>query len=214
MTRPSSRPNAAGRTGLAWWTLAGLGLFPVGWVASALAIATIERFVLEPVGLRAEAGELSLSIRNGIHQIAWGALVAAAAVPFGRGLVAGIRFRPSAAALLAVGLVIAATTQLLVFEFDRLRSGYVDADHVGMIIFAPPAIVAVALATWAAMAIPSPDRAVLIALAAIGAIGFALATIPSLPGLSDGIDPASVPLAVSLLVGAAFVVIAPVVARR
>lgn len=214
MSNPISKPNEAKRTGIAWWTLAGLGLFPVGWVASLFAIATIELFVLEPLGLRAEAGELSLSIRNGIHQIAWGVTVAAAAVPFGRRLVAGIRFRPSAARLLAVGLVIAATTQLLVLEFARLRYGYVDTEYVGMIIFVPPAIVAVALATWAAMAIPSPDRAELIALAAIGAIGFALATVPSLGGLSDGIDPASLPLAVSLLVGAAFVVLAPIVARR
>lgn len=214
MTRPSSRPDAADRTGLAWWTLAGLGLFPVGWVASLLAIATIERLVLEPFGIRAEAGEVSLSVRNGLHQIVWGATVAAAAVPFGRGLVPGIRFRRSAAVLLAVGLVIAAATELLVIEFDRIRRGYFDPEHVGMITFAPPAIVGVALATWAAMAIPSPDRAPLVALAAIATTGFALATIPSLSGLSDGIDPESVPLAITLVVAAAFVVIAPIVARR
>lgn len=85
---------------------------------------------------------------------------------------------------------------------------------VGLAIAAPPAIVGVALAAWAALALPRPNRATLVALAAAAAVGFVLAMLPSLGGLSDGIDPESIHLVVSLVASAGFVIVAPLLARR
>ncbi len=214
MVQAAPPDQASHGTGVFWWTLAGLGLYPVGFVASMLVIATIEQLILDPMGIRAQAGEVSLSIRNGLHHVVWGAAVAAVAVPIGRRLVPATRFERAGVAVLAVGLVLAALAELLIIEFDRTRNGYFDPDHVGLAIAVPPAMVAVALASWAAMAIPRPSRAPLVVLAAVAAIGFVLALLPSIGGLADGIDPESIPLALCLVVSAAFVVLAPMVARR
>lgn len=214
MAQATSMVEEAGGSGVGRWALAGLVLYPVGWFASFLALATVERLVLEPLGLRPEAGMVSLSIRNGLHQIVWGVAVAVVAVPIGRRLVRDIRFDLAGVAVLAVGLVLAALTELLVIEFARLRYGYVDTDSVGLAILAPPAIVAVALAVWAAMAVPRPNRAALLLLAAVAALGLGLTMLPSIGGLSDGIDPESIGLAASLLGSAGFVVVGLVLARR
>lgn len=206
--------RTVGGAGVGRWALAGLLLYPVMWFASLLAIATFERLILEPLGLRSEAGMVSLSIRNGLHQIVWGAAVAVAAMPIGRRLVNDLRFDITGATVLGVGLVLAAMTELLLIEFDRVRSGYFDPDHVGMAILAPPAIVAVALVVWAALAVPRPNRAPLLVLAAVAGIGFVVAMLPSVGGLADGIDPESVGLVASLLGSGGFIVIGLALARR
>ena len=200
-------------SGVFWWVASGLGLFAVGWFVTLLAMALLDGYVLEPLGLRPEAGEVSLSIRNGLHQLVWGAAVAAVSIPIGRRLVPEIRFSRAGVGVLVVGLVLAAVTELLSVEFDRVRSGMFGR-HVGLAIAAPPAIGGVALAAWAALALPRPNRAALVALASAAAVGFALAMLPSLGGLSDGIDPESIPLAASLVASAGFVVLAPLIARR
>lgn len=201
-------------SGVFWWVASGLGLFAVGWFVTLLAMALLDRYVLEPLGLRPEAGEVSLSMRNGLHQLVWGAAVAAVSIPIGRRLVPEIRFGKAGAGVLVVGLVLAALTELLIVEFDRVRSGMFGFRHVGLAIAAPPAIVGVALAAWAALALPRSNRAALVALAAAAAVGFAIVMLPSLGGLSDGIDPESIPLAASLVASAAFVILAPLIARR
>ena len=203
-----------GATGVGRWAVAGTVLYVVCFVASLLGIATIERLILDPLGVRAEAGELSLSIRNGVHQVVWGLAVAASAVPIGRRLVIGLRFDSIGFAVLVAGLLLAASIELFLNEVDRARNGMFDPDHVGVLLAAPPAIVAAALAGWAARAVPQPHRMPLVALTAAAAVGFVVAVIPSLGGVTDGIEPGSLGLAVSLLGGAGFVLLALVIARR
>jgi hypothetical protein len=206
--------KSASRSGVFWWVLGGLGLFVVGWVVSLMAIAMVEQLVFDPLGIRAEAGEVSLSIRNGLHQLVWGVAVAAVSIPVGRGLVPEVRFSLRGAGVLVVGLTLAALCEFLIVEFDRVRSGEFGVRHVGMAIAAPPAIVGVALAAWAALALPLRNRAALVTLAAAAGAGFVLAMLPSLGGLSDGINPESIPLAACLVASAGFAVLAPLIARR
>lgn len=214
MAQAVASVRKVGSSGVGRWALTGLLLYPVGWIGSMLAIATIERLLLDPLGIRPEAGTVSLSVRNGLHHMVWGAMVAAVAMPIGRRLVPRIRFDRRGAAVLAVGLGLAAISLFLVIEFDRERSGLFDPDHTGFAIFTAPAIVAVALAAWAAMAVPRADRAPLVLLAGLAGLGFVISLLPSLGGLSDGINPSSVPLAASLLASAAFIVVGLVAARR
>lgn len=210
----TSLAHPIGGIGVGRWAVAGAVLYVVGFIASLLGIATIERLVLEPLGVRAEAGELSLSVRNGVHQAVWGLTVAAVAVPIGRRLVIGLRFDTIGVAILVVGLVLAGLIELFLNEFDRARNGMFDPDHVGLMLAAPPAIVAVALAVWAARAAPGPHRGPLLALAAVAAVGFVVAVVPSLGGVTDGIEPGSLGLAVSLLGSSGFAVLALAIARR
>jgi hypothetical protein len=200
--------------GPALWTIAGFVLYVIGGAVSLFAMALVEGMLLAPFGLRAQAGELGLSVRNGLHALAWGVLVVALAAPLGRRLVGGIQFRRTGWAMLGVGLVVATFVIALGNEFVRARYGYYDPEYQGLSFFAGPALVAVALASWAALAVPrdgilAPGAAMLTAAA-----GLAMALLPSLPGTADGIDPTSVPLAGAFVVGIGYAVVAAVVVVR
>ena len=200
--------------GPALWTIAGFVLYVFGWIGSMLIWMLAERFLLEPFGLRAQAGTIGLSIRNGLHALVWGLLVAAVAAPLGRRLVEGIRFPRTGWMMLGVGLLIATVVIALGNEFVRARYGYYDSEYQGLSFFAGPALVAVALATWAALAVPrdgvpAPGAAMLTAAA-----GLAMALLPSLPGTADGIDAESVPLAGTFVVGIGYAMVAAVLVVR
>ena len=183
----------------ALWTIAGFVLYLVAGIASLFALALVEGPLLAPFGLRSAAGELGLSVRNGLHAIAWGGLVAAVAVPLGRRLVAGIRFSAAGWAMLAVGLLLATVVITLGEEFVRARYGVFDGEYQGLSYFAGPALVAVALATWAALAVPRDGVLVPGAAMLTAAVGLAMALLPSIPGAADGIEADSVPLAVGFI---------------
>jgi hypothetical protein len=210
-------PERARSTALwtaAGWTIAGFVLYVLGGMASILAIGLFENLFLQPSGLRPEAGTFGLSVQNGAHDVAWGLLVAAIAAPLGRRMVAGIRFGWPGTAMLAGGLVIAAAATTLGDEFVRARFGLYEPRAMGLTLFTGPAIVAVALATWAALAVP-PSGAVVPALAALAAAGcLALSLLPSLPGLDDGIDAASIPLVIAFTIGIAYATLAVVLVAR
>ncbi len=194
----------------ALWTLAGFVLYVLGAFGGLLLIVVIEGPLLAVFGLRAEAGTLGLSVQNGLHAITWGLLTAAIAWPLGRRLVPGIRFQAVGGAMLLVGLVIAAVTMTLGNEFVRARYGHYDPEYEGLAVFAGPAIVAIALATWAALAVPRSGVLVPAAAMLTAAAGFAMSLLPSLPGVSDGIDPASIPLIAAFLVAGGYAAMAAI----
>jgi hypothetical protein len=198
--------------GPALWTIAGFVLYVVGWVGSYLVLFALEG-VVAPIR-DAEAGTLAWSLRNGMHGLVWGALVVAAAAPLGRRFIPGLRFQALGWAILAVGLVLAAVVIALGNEFVRARYGVYDPEYQGLSFFAGPALIAVALATWAALAVPrdgvlAPGAAMLTAAA-----GLAMALLPSLPGTADGIEPTSVPLAGAFVIGIGYAAVAAVLVVR
>jgi hypothetical protein len=198
MTIAARLATLDGPSRVALWALSGAILYVASAFASLLAVAVIEQVVLVPLGIRAEAGTLALSVRNGIHAAAWGAVAAALAIPIGARLVGRVRFGWLSWLVLAVGLALAAVTTALVEEFVRARFGMFEPRATGFTIFAGPALVGIALAGWAALAVPRSQRVVLSMATVAAAIGLGVAMLPSLPGLSDGIDAASVPLAIVL----------------
>jgi hypothetical protein len=209
-----SARTPATRGATAIWTAAGFVLYIVGGFASLLALALFQSVVLEPFGLRPQAGTFDLSLRNGIHAIVWGLLVAALAAPLGRRLVPGIRFGQAGWLVLAGGLVIAAVATTLGEEFVRARYIYYDAEYQGLTVFTGPALVAVALATWAALAVP-PSWVLLPAAAALtAAAGLALSLLPSIPGAGDGIEAGSLPLVAAFAAGVAYAIMAVVLVVR
>lgn len=201
--------------GPAIWTIAGFVLYVLAGMGSLLALSLVDGALLAPFGLRAEAGTLGLSVRNGLHAIAWGLLVATAAAPLGRRLVEGVRFTTTGWVMLVVGLVLATIVIALGDEFVRARYGYYDPEYQGLSFFAGPALVAVALATWASLAVPRYGVVVPGAtmLTAVG--GLAMSLLPSVPGAADGIAAESIPLVAAFVVAVAYAGTASIlVARR
>jgi hypothetical protein len=201
--------DQAGRTtgtaGVVLWSIAGFALYVVLGVASIFVTLVFDP-VLEAAGLRVEAGELGLSVRNALHPPVWGLLVAGAAIPIGRRLVAGVRFSRASWLVLGAGLVLATVTWLLIEEFVRSRMSSFDPEYVGFTILTYPALVAVAVLGWAAAAVPRGVGGPLLLLLALAVVGLAVALIPSIPGVADGIEPHSLPLAVVFMVDVAYVV--------
>ena len=194
------------------WMIAGLALYLLGGVASLFITALVVDPLLGAVGMPVEAGLIGLSVRNAIHPVAWGLLVAAIAAPVGRRLVVGIQFSLEGWLTLAVGLGLAAVTWLLIEEFVRDRYAYVDVDYVGFTVLTWPALVAVALSGWAALAVPRGAAMPLVALVVIAAVGLAVALLPSVAGASDGIRAENMPLAFVFLVDLAYAMAVVVVA--
>lgn len=194
----------------ALWTLAGFVLYVLGAFGGMLVIVVIEDPLLALFGLRAEAGTLGLSVQNGLHMIAWGLLTAAVALPLGRRLVEGIRFQALGWAMLAVGLVIAAVAMTLGNEFVRARYGWYDSEYQGLSLFAGPAIVAIALATWAALAVPRSGVLMPGAAMLTAAAGLAMSLLPSIPGAADGIVADSMPLAAAFLGAVGYAAVAAI----
>ena len=199
----ASTRSLARSWGVALWAVAGVVLYVLAAIGSLLSIATVERLV-PGLGDQVAAGTIGLSIRNGVHPLVWGALGAAAAVPIGRRLVDDLRFGAVGWIVLLIGLALAAVTTFLVDELTRARFGYFDPDMTGFTVFAGPALVAIALAAWAALAVPSGRGLPLVAATIAAVASLALALLPSIDGLRDGIDPESLPLAGVFLVDVLF----------
>jgi hypothetical protein len=213
-----SGPGIAGRTtataGPLLWAIAGFALYLLGGAGAILITALAADPVLQGMGLRVEAGELGLSLRNALEPLAWGTLVAAVSVPVGRRLIDGIRFSLGGWVILGSGLLLASLTWFLGQEFVRARFGYFDPEAVGFGLFAWPALVAIALCGWAALAVRRAAATPLVILLVVAAIGLAVALLPSVAGASDGIDAGSVPLALTFLVDVAYAILVLVLAFR
>lgn len=211
--QPSAAPGSRPRAG-AWWLFAALAwvcagplvLFATSWVSQLVA----------PLGLVAEAGTVGWGIFLAIAVVGWGlatAVIAAVAAPR-----FGVNLRPvsrSPVAVLASALALAALTMFTLHEQLRARMGYFDPDYAGLTGFVPMAMVAVACAAWARYSVPGrrdrrPADACLMLAASVVAVGI----LSNVPGLADGIHPASVPLAVALAVDAVFVTVATAAAAR
>jgi len=189
--------------GVALWAIAGVVLYVLGGIGSLLALATIEHLV-PGLGEQVAAGTVGLSIQNGLHPLVWGLVVAGASIPIGRRLIENLRFGAAGGLVLLVGLALASITTFLVDEFVRARFGYFDPEMTGFSLFAGPALVAIGLASWAALAVPSGLGLPLVAEAVAAVASLALALLPSVGGLGDGMDPESLPLAGVLLLDLVF----------
>jgi len=205
--------GVAGAYGVALWTVSGLALYLLLGVASVF-LTLIADPLLGAMGLPVEAGELGLAVRNALHPPIWGLLVAAAAIPIGRRLVPGIRFSGDAWLVLLAGLLLAAVTWLLIEEFVRARMAIFDMEYVGFAILTWPALVAIALCGWAALAVPRGSNAALVVPLVLATAGLSVALLPSVAGAADGIDAENLPLAFAFLVDVLYAMLIVVVAFR
>jgi hypothetical protein len=186
------------------WAAAGFGIYAIVGVGSLFLTGLVIDPVLKAMGLPAEAGEIGLSVRNAIQPIVWGILAALVAIPVGRAMMPGLQFRPVGWLLLLAGLLLASATWFLIEEFVRARFTYMDPEYVGFSLLTWPALVAIALSGWAALAVPRPEGSVLIGVVVLGVIALAAALAPSIPGALDGISPENLPLAAVFGVDAAY----------
>ena len=202
MLRVSTDADPGWPLATALWAITGFVFYVLAGLGSLLAMALVEGLL--PAAIQPAAGSISLSIRNGLHLLVWGALAAGASMLVGRRLVPGLRFGLGGWLLLAVGAALAALTMFLVNENARERFGMFDPEYVGLAFFASPAVLAVALATWATLALPRGQGIVVAVAAAAAAAGLGLSLLPSLPDAADGIDADHVPLAIAFLADLAF----------
>jgi len=214
LSGPGLAQRAATSHGPLLWAAAGLVLYLLAGVGSLFITALIVDPALGAAGMPVAAGEIGLSVRNAIHPLVWGALVAALAVPIGRRLVPGVRFTLGGWLVLGTGLVLAAVSWFLIEEFVRWRFTYVDVEYVGFSVLTWPALVAIALSGWAALAVPPGNAIPLVSLLVLAGIGLGVALLPSVVGAADGIDPGNIPLATALLVDVAYAMLVVAVAFR
>jgi hypothetical protein len=199
-TVPTPRPRAGAWSlfGILAWVVTGpLVLMATSWVNQLAA----------PLGPYAEAGTAGWGVYLAVSVVAWGlatTVVAAVAAPR-FGIRVSLATRGALAALVG-GLALAALTTYALHEQVRLRMGWFDPDYAGWTLLAIPALVGLAIATWASTAIPRRDRTPLAVLGGAGALTFGLSAATNLPGLADGLRDESVPLAAVLLIDGAWVV--------
>jgi hypothetical protein len=193
-----------GLSGVAVWAIAGFLLFVLGGMAMLFVGLSIGEAVLASMGIESHAGTQGLSIRNSFHPIAWGAFVLAAAAPLGFRLVPGLRFRATGWMVVVLGLLLATVTTYLGIESVRARVGIFDPEYQGFSFFAGPALVAIALAGWAALAVPGRRGTPLGVTALIAVAGLAVALLPSVGSAADGIDSTNLPLASVYIADAVF----------
>jgi len=206
MLRVSTNAMPGWPLATALWAIAGFVFYVLGGLGSLLAMALMEGLL--PPDVRPTSGSISLSVRNGVHLVAWAAVVAGASLVVGRRLVAGIRFGPGGWLLLSTGTALAAFTMCMVNEDARARFGVVDAEYVGLSYFASPAVLAIALAAWATLALPRGRAVVLAIVAGAATVALGLSLVPTIPAATDGIDADHVPLALAFLADLGFAAIA------
>jgi hypothetical protein len=198
-----STPSIPAR--VAAWAALGLVVYVIAGPGSLLLVATVEQVILHPLGLGGEPGTSSWGVILALHPIAWGVIAAAVAAWLGGRLLPGaVHAGPGPAANLGVALALAALTTYLLHEFVRARYGWFDPEYAGLAIFAPSALVAIGLAGSAAAAIGPERRGPLVGLQIAALVGLGIAFLPSLPGVQDGIQASSIPLAAVFVLDAGF----------
>ena len=211
MTTASSRPPG---TGIALWALAGFVLYLVGGLVMLFASLMLAEAVLGMLRIDWSSGTIGLSIRNATHPIGWAGFVVAVAIPLGARLVPGLRFGARSWIALVAGIALATVTTFLDIEFVRASHGVYDFEYGGWTGLAGPALVAIALAGWAALAIPSASSRVLDGLTIAAGVGLIALLLPSVAGALDGIDPANIPIAIAFIADAIYAaVVAALVGR-
>jgi hypothetical protein len=204
-----------GASGIALWTLAGFALYVLGGAVSIFLTAIVVDPLLEASDMPVEAGSIGLSLRNALQPIVWGCLVALPALPIGRRLIPGVRFRFGGWVLLATGLALAAVTWFLQEEFVRARYARFDPEYVGFSLFAWLALVAIALCGWASLAVRRGSGAPIAVLLALAVTGMGVALLPSVPGVADGMGPGHLPLGLMFFVDVAYAIaVVAIVFRR
>jgi hypothetical protein len=192
------------------WAVSGFILYVLAGMGALLALAWLENVLTWPAEVPIGAGTIGLSVRNGIHPIVWGLLAGAGSVVAGRRLVSGLAFRPTGWLVLAIGLALAGITTFLDNEFVRASHGIYDPEYSGFTVFAGSALVAIALAAWAALAVPRGNGVILVALTVTAAVGLAALLLPFVGDAGDGIDAENLPIAVVLVGDAGYAAIASV----
>jgi hypothetical protein len=203
--------------GLAW-AAAGLGIYLVAGIGSMFVVAAIHDTVLRLAGLDAEPGTVGWGLYLASMDVAWIVLGATGSAWIGRRLIAGLRLDAVGPLLiLGAGLVLAGLTTLTLHEWIRARYEVFDPEYAGPVFFAAPAVVAASLAGWAALALPPRHRRAVQVELVLAGVAFAVAALPTLGGLTDGLSSSGVALALALGLDGVFVsavIVAATLARR
>jgi len=182
----------------AWATVSTLGYF-----ASALGGIVLGVGVFERLGLLGFAGSQAHGVGLALGPLIGGIASALIVVVTGRMLLDGpLRAGAGALCILGAGLVLAALTEHALYDWVVAKFGYYAVEFAGWTAALPGAVVAVAVAGFAAWSVQrradglAPSIALVLATAGVGFI-----VLSNVGGLADGIQPSSVPLA--MMVGAA-----------
>jgi hypothetical protein len=192
-----------------WAALTIVGLVVAFLAAFVVAVAVVARAIFPDAGagtLRLDlAGFLLLSGAFGI-----GAVLVAGRVAFG----SWVDARPRHIVLPAIGVALAIGLELGLHEWARLSIGYYDWDFIGWTAVLSFAVVVMAVAWFGVLVAPpaagAPPRIGL----GLSAILVLLVVASNAPGLGDGIESRSMPLAILVGLAAMYAIGAVITTAR
>lgn len=189
------------------WLWAGLSL--VAWFVSLFVAVPLAAPV---VGANpTETVRWDLAVLLGIN----GLLSMAAAFVIGRRIFGrGLTARAVDFVLPLIGLALAIAVELTLHEWARVHFGYYDWDFVGWTAGLSFMVVLCSLATFGVLVAPRGAVAPPLMGVGLAAMLVCLIVVSNVPGLRDGIDPESWPLAVGVGLSAMYVISCVVVGVR
>jgi hypothetical protein len=199
-------------------------IVPAKWAPRAWAALSLSLFLLSSMGIFA----VNLLVRSLVEvphliemaewSIVWGAcalvgVLVAGRITFGRWLHVSSRALIPACA----GIALSAVVHVVLQQWAIARFEYMDADNIGWTAGLFAVLLGLATATFGVFIAPRQATAWPLAFVLLGATGTVLIVLRNVPGITDGIDPESWPLAIWLGISglyAAFVTAACVMQAR
>jgi hypothetical protein len=193
------------------------GTFLVGGIATLILATAFETLVLVPAGVVAGAGSLTHGIMLAGHVTLWGLISGSITLVGARMLAAGSPISRRARWLFIIGILAAAGLQFAVHEYGRARFDYFDPSAVGPTSLLPLVLVAMTTA-WVGVLVSRARVAIVWAAFGLSSLSALAIFALNLPGIDDGIEAGSLPLAVAIalagLVGMAYWAVALDMWRR
>ncbi len=166
-----------------------------GWITATA--VTLPLAALVPQGsVRADLGVWILLTGGASLAVVLGS----ARVVFG----AWLPVRAIAVAVPFIGVTLAIAEELLLHEWAEARFGYYDSDMVWWTAVLSGLVVATSIASFGTLVAPRGARLAPMICQALGTVAIALVVMSNVEGLSDGIRPESVPLAITVGLTAVF----------
>ena len=106
--------------------------------------------------------------------------------------------RPIALAVPLIGVALAIAEELLLHEWAEARFGYYDSEMVWWTAALSGLVVATSIASFGTLVAPSGARFAPMVCQALATLGIVLIVASNVDGLSNGIRPESVPLAIAI----------------
>lgn len=185
----------------------GYGARPLAWAALSLGVWLASLFALLPLVANIQIGDLRWDIAAWL--MTTGAVGMAAAYGIGSRLLRlPLLITPMAVIVPAIGVVLAIGVELALEDWARVHVGadYYDPDFIGWTAGLPQSLVLTAIAAFGTLVAPRGAMHAPMACLGLAMLLVSFIVVTNLPGLGDGIEPGSWPLAILIGLAAVYAV--------